>query len=255
MRSWWLLPLLALLPLPASAGRRPYLWSYDLPTVPDGDVEIETWLDFIASMPKVDHWRWWLGPRWAPHETLELSIFTIVVHEEDASQSPARSATELWAEQLELRWRFFTHKRAGALTLQPGTRIAIVHDRAHQLSLQLGWADRVGRFGFAAQVGYAGGVGGSSPAQDYQWIVYSAGISVDAIKGQIAAPLQFGVELYGQGVVSGTNDFNNLPGSTLNLGPTLCLAKGRLWLSAGSLFGLTTASPSLFFRGIIGLAL
>jgi hypothetical protein len=238
-------------PQVAHAGRRAYIIDYDVPTVPDGDVEIETWMDFISIKPGVNDWRWWIGPRWAPHETVELVALTILTQENTSTSSRA----ELWAELIDVRWRFFSHPRAGTLTLQVNARIAVDKYLAHQLSPQLGWATHVSRFNFAAQVGYAAGFAGPTSASDYHWIVWSAGASIDLVKGEIAPPLQLGVEAFGQGVITGQNDFTHTSGSPVNLGPTLAVAKGRLWLSAGALFGLTADSPFVFVRGIIGLAL
>jgi hypothetical protein len=242
--------LIALIPLSANAGRRPYVMGYDDPLVPDGDVEIETWLDFISQNQAPSVWRWWIGPRWSPYETVEVLFLTNF--EEDLV---AGSKAELWAEQIDLRWRIFSHKRAGRITLQLNARIALVSDLAHQLSPQIGWSDRVGRFSFAAQFGYAAGFAGPTTTSDYQWLVWSAGAAFDVVKGEIAPLFQLGVEAFGQGVLVGHNDFNSTPGSTVNVGPTLALAKGRLWLSLGALFGVTAASPFAFTRGIIGVAL
>ena len=182
------LTALLLLPLPAIAGRRAYLVNYDVPTVPDGDVEIETWIDFVSTAPPANQWRWWIGPRWAPHESIELAAFTIVVSDNSVMGTTKVSATELWAEQLDLRWHFFSHPRAGVFTAQFNARIAVVSDLPHQLSPQLGWATRLGRFGLAAQLGYAGGFGGSGPWPNYHWIVFSAGASVDVVRDESRHP-------------------------------------------------------------------
>lgn len=245
---------LLLLPLSAQAGARPYLINSDVPQVPEGDVEIETWIDNIrtpSSMDGANMWRWWIGPRWAPFENVEVAAFTIV--SQDAAEQDA--AAVLWAEQLALKWRFYSHKIAGSFTLQLCSRIAIYNELAHQISPQLLWATRLGRFGLAAQVGYAAGFGGPSPDDNYHFISWSAAASVAAIKGQITPPLQFGIEAFGEAMLAGNNDLTGLPGSTVNLGPTVALAKGRLWMSAGVLFGLTETSPFAFVRGIIGVAL
>lgn len=237
-------------PGPAAAGRRPFAVSYDTPLVPDGDVEIETWIDYAINRQAPNQWRWWIGPRWAPHESIEIAAFTIIAQDQGQGQG-----AELWAEQIDLRWRFYSHPVAGNLTLQFNARIAMEYWLPNQLSPQLGWSTHVGRFGFAAQLGYAGGFTGPPQDINYHWIVWSAGASFDVVRGEIAPPFQVGVEAFGQGVLAGNNEFTGVSGSTVNLGPTLAVAKGRLWLSIGALMGLTAASPLAFVRGTVGVAL
>src|SRR5215831_5364481 len=111
---------LVLLAGTARAGRRPFLYAYDAPTVPEGDVEIETWLDFIhpRHAGQLDEWRWFFGPRWSPTASVELSAFTSLAQ---TVQPP--SVTELWAELLEARWRVLQSEPFGSLTLQIDLRI------------------------------------------------------------------------------------------------------------------------------------
>lgn len=242
-----------LLPLAANAGRRPYLVGYDTTNVPDGDVEIESWGDYLWNRSGWNSgWRWWIGPVWAVTETLELSAFTSL--EQDVTGPATPSSAQLWAELLTARWRAWTH-RYGRLTLQLDGRIAVANDLPHQVSPKIGWASHIGRFGFTAQVGYAAGFAGPSSASDYHWITWNAGAVVDVVKGEIAPPFQIGVEAFGEGVIVGKNDLSGQAGSTVNVGPTIAVAKGRLWLSAGALFGVTNTSPVVFFRGVVGLAL
>lgn len=235
----------------AQAGRRPFAVSYDTPMVPDGDVEIESWVDYLLNRQAPNQWRWWIGPRWAPFENFEVAAFTIVAQD----LTRGENAAELWAEELHFRWRFFSHPVAGNLTLQLNTRIAMEYWLPNQLSPQLGWSTHAGRFGFAAQLGYAGGFTGPPQNASYHWIVWSAGVSFDVVRGEISPPFQLGIEAFGQGVLAGNNEFTGVAGSTVNLGPTLAISRGRLWLSIAGLVGLTEASPLAFVRGTIGVAL
>jgi hypothetical protein len=236
----------------AQAGRRPFLYAYDTTAVPDGDVEIESWLDYIdaraAQVP--DAWRWWIGPRWAPTDGVEVMALTALQQSATASAS-----AQLWGELLEARWRVLASPAAGNLTLQLDLRIALSADIPHQLQPQVGWAKRAGRFLASAQAGYARGFEGPPGKATYDWITWRAGVAVDAVRGEISAPLELGVESFGEATVQGRSDQQTGGGSVTTLGPTVSVAHGRLWLTAGVLLGLTDESPRALVRGIIGLAL
>ena len=238
----------------AQAGRRPFLYAYDVPTVPEGDVEIESWLDFVRSrrnpMGLGDEWRWFIGPRWAPVDGFELSALT-------AFAQTVGQGSELWAELIEGRWRIWRSEGGSSLTLQLDLRIALAFDIPHQLQPQLNWIKRAGRIVGSVQAGYARGFAGNESVNNvsYDWVTWRAGIAVDAVRGDVSAPLQLGIESFGEIVVNGKGDQLMGGGSTVTIGPTLSIARGRLWLSAGVLFGLLDESPVAITRGIIGLAL
>src|SRR5215468_7194253 len=102
----------------AQAGRRPFLYSFDVPTVSEGDVELETWLDYL------DRWRLWLGPRWSPVDGIEISALT------SFQQLEGAGSANLWAELVEARWRS-APTVAGSLMLQLDVRIALANDLPH----------------------------------------------------------------------------------------------------------------------------
>jgi hypothetical protein len=238
----------------AQAARRPYLYGYDTSSIPAGDVEIETWFDYM-NKPKVaaDEVRWWIGARWAPVEGLELALLTIVAQDLSPSQAGGNSA-QLWGELLELRWRALRFESVGDFSLQLDLRMALANDQPHQVSPSIGWAHKWGRLGASAQVGYAAGFAGSAENDHYHWLVWRGGMAVDVVRGQISPLLQLGVEGFGEATLSGFNDLVNVKGSTANVGPTLSVAKGRAWVTAGVLFGLTQTSPTALARLILGLA-
>lgn len=261
--------LLLLLPAPALAARRPFIVAYDTATLAEGDVELETWLDYYSLQTaepgtgKVGEWKWWLGPRWAPFEGVEVAALTVFA--QGFEPPPAGSAVQIWAELLEARWRVI-EGRFGGLALQLDLRIPIANDLPWQLAPSVSYSARVSRFTFAAQVGYAAGLPGAwgrwhddpndptVKADTYHWITWAGGAAVTAVEGMVGPLVQIGVEAFGQGVIAGKNDLTD-SGPTANVGPTLTLAKGRLWVSLGCLFGLGDASPAQFVRGTVGLAL
>jgi hypothetical protein len=242
------LTLLVLLAGSAEAGRRPWIFAEDTATVPDGDVEIESWIGFIDRVTPPGSWHWWIGPYWAPADGLEIAALTVIAQPYEG----ANGVAQLWFEHLSLRWRV-VERRFGALFLKVEGRIAFSEDVPFQVQPSVAWAKHAGRFGFAASFGYAAGFEG--PKQDYHWLVYRAAASFDVVKGELAPPFQIGAELYAQQVLAGINDLTADGRSSVMLGPTLAVARGRLWLTVGALAGLTEGGPKVMVRGIIGLSL
>ena len=264
---------LLIFPGSAQAGRRPYLVGYDTPMVADGDVELETWLDLVRA-PKPDEgeprgesqWRYWLGPRWSPYDGVEIAALAIWV--QDLTREDGSAVTEFWGELLEARVRVFQHETLGTAVVQLNFRIPITNDLPYQLSPSLNWMTRVGRLRLTAQGGYAHGWGvpdlkGTDVAgnpetikgedSDYEWIVWNGGAAVDVVRGEISTFVQLGVEGFGEHVLEGVNDLTDGK-STVNVGPTLSVAKGRLWFTGGALAGMTPDSPEVFVRGMTGIA-
>ncbi|MFT3843271.1 MAG: hypothetical protein QM723_40175 [Myxococcaceae bacterium] len=258
--------MLAVLALPilAHAGRRPFLIGHDETMVADGDVEVETWVDqwrnpglietplppgFLppkaSTAPFATAWVWWAGLYWSPHDDFEVRAFTSVLQRDNAGPT-------LWAELVSLRWRFL-HGDFGSLVAQIDLRIPILKGLLWQASPTLSWSKKLDRFTFHAQAGWASSFrGGKLPSQ---WFTWDAGAAVDVVKGEIAPIVQVGAEAFSEVMYRGANDFNNRPGGTLNVGPTISFAKGRLWFTGGALFGVTPDSPKWLIRGMVGLAL
>jgi hypothetical protein len=245
-RSMLALALL-LMPQAALAARRPFVVTYDSSTLAEGDAELETWLDLVWNEHSASKWRWWLGPRWSPFEGVEVAGLTVL-------QQEYGSTLELWAQLVEGRWRVF-QRPFGALALQLDFRVPLASDLQWQLSPSVSWSSHISRVLVAAQLGYAAGISGPQAKPPYHWIVWSAGITVDVIKGESAPLLQIGAEAFGEGVLVGANDLNGLRHSTMMLGPVISIAKGRLWASLGFLFPTLDFNPQLFMRGVVGLVL
>ena len=247
-----LLLLLLLFGFDAQAGRRPWIFAEDTATVPDGDVEIESWVGFVdRGDEKPGEWHWWIGPYWSPIEQLEFAALTAM---RQPYENPSNNNFQLWVEQLSLRWRV-VERKFGALFLRVEGRIAFENNVPFQVQPSIAWAKHVGRFGFAASFGYAAGFEGGGDNVRYDWLVYRAAASFDIIRGEVVSPFQIGVELYSQEELSGKNDLTGDKRSSTLLGPTLAVAKGRLWLTVGTLAGLSAGGPTLVVRGIIGLSL
>ena len=250
--------VLLVLPAIAHAGRRPYLVGYDTPIVADGDVEFETWLDLVraprpgAGEPRGEsEWRYWLGPRWSPHDGVEVAALAIWV--QALTRVDGTSITEFWGELLEARVRVFQHEKLGTAVVQLDFRIPISNDLPYQISPSLNWMTRIGRLRLTAQGGYAQGWGSIAEDPNYKWIVWNGGAAVDVIRGEVSPLVQLGVEGFGEHVLDGINDLTDEK-STINVGPTLSVAKGRLWFTGGALAGKNSDSPEVFVRGVTGIA-
>jgi hypothetical protein len=250
MRTIMALALLATLASTARAGRRPWIYAEDTSMVPDGDVEIESWVGYLLSNPNnPDAWHWWIGPYWSPVDGLEVAALTVITQPYDDSKT---SSAELRFEHLSLRWRVIERK-FGSLFLKLEGRLSFADDMPYQLQPSIAWAKHIWRFGFAASMGYAAGFQDKKAV--YQWLTYRAAISFDVVRGEVAPPFQLGLEMYSQEQLVGLNDLTGKKSSSVVLGPTLAVAKGRLWLTLGALAGLTHDGPRVFVRGIIGLSL
>src|SRR5262249_17518776 len=133
----------------ALAGRRPFLYAQDAATVPEGDVEIETWFDVVSQKVAAspDLWRFWWGPRWAPFGGVEVVALMSLQQQENAD------AVGLWAGLLEGRWRS-TPAPLGSLMLELDLRLGLDPNLPHQIQPQVGWTHASGRFVESLQVGY-----------------------------------------------------------------------------------------------------
>jgi len=258
-RAFALLILLILSSGRASAGRRPFLFTEDATMVPEGDVELEFWLDYVnLDVSTSDKWRMWLGPRWAPFERLEVAALTSWQQLDDGGSG----GSSLWAEQFEARLRALTLGQRVSLFGILNYRIGFAPGVQSFLSPQIGVAARLRRFNLAAEVGYLFGFRRlRAPAPDIpvkDSFPFRAGASYEIIHGELAAPVQVGVEIAGERLTEGSLNDVGGPGSAhlspANVGPTVAVAKGRLWATAGVLFPLNQ-QPTAYFRLIIGVAL
>src|SRR5262245_26668140 len=128
----------------AEAGRRPFLYAHDAATVPEGDAEIEIWLDHINqhAIPaplNVDLWRFWFGRRFSPIDGVEIAALVSM------QQSDPGGAAGFWGGLLESRWRS-APRPVGSLALELDLRVGMDPNLPHQIQPQLGWVRRGGRF-------------------------------------------------------------------------------------------------------------
>jgi hypothetical protein len=225
----------------ARAGIRPYIWTWDTQIVPQGDVELEQWLWVRGKAPAnpsavADYWLWW-GPVFGLTEHLEVAV---------PFQTLARSSPQsFWIESLEVdaRYRIFSRNDDGKF--QPLIRAAF-----HQAVRSPGLYSRVDAnavlsYGSLSELHATADLGtriflpflSASTAAPRVQLTYAAGVSYPLTE-----------ELHGAVEVFGEVDVANPP-STTDLahhfvGASVGYQKGRVWLTAGMLVGLTPLFPT-----------
>ncbi|NNB88674.1 hypothetical protein HJC10_10835 [Corallococcus exiguus] len=219
---------------PAQAGRRPYIWTFDTEIVPKGDVELEQWLWVRGRAPAEPerssvYWIWW-GPVLGLSQHLELAIpFQVRAQ---------RGVTQLESFEADFRYRLFP--RGDDRAFQPLVR-AVWHQAIHTTGPSRVDVDLVGSYQWesglratvdlGAQVGIPALRGDEGPARLLG--AYSAGVSYPVIEDE----LRLSLESFGEFNVK---DSGQAP--HLFVGPSLAWTFGRMWVTAGTLVGLTAVA-------------
>lgn len=219
---------------PAHAGRRPFIWTYDTEIVPKGDVELEQWLWARSRAPAFPerpsaYWLWW-GPVIGLSQHLELAIpFQVRAN---------RNATELESFEADFRYRLFP--RGDDRAFQPLVR-AVWHQAIHTTGPSRVDLNLVGSYQWESglravldlgtQVGIPGLRGGDAPVRVIA--TYGAGVTYPVI----ADELRLSLESFGEFGLRGTSADPHL-----FIGPSVGWTFGRMWVTAGTLVGLTPIS-------------
>ncbi|NVJ08312.1 hypothetical protein HUW63_24120 [Myxococcus sp. AM001] len=220
---------------PAQAGRRPFIWTFDTEIVPKGDVELEQWLWARSRAPSAPdrpsvYWIWW-GPVIGLSQHLELAIpFQVRANQTD---------TQLESFEADFRYRLFPRGDDGAF--QPLVR-AVWHQAINTPEPSRVDVDLVGSYQWdnglrttvdlGAQVGFPSLRGDEGPTRILG--TYSVGVAYPVIEDE----LQVSLESFGE---FGLKDANQDP--HLFVGPSVAWTFGRMWITAGTLFGLTAVAP------------
>jgi hypothetical protein len=226
----------AVLPAPAEAGRRPFIWVYDTEIVPKGDVELEQWLWARGHPPGVSgqdarYWLWW-GPVFGLTQRLELAVPFQVQATRDSTRLDSfdadlrlrlfpRGDDSPWQALLRVAWHQSIHgerpSRVDANLVQ-----SYELESGLRLVLDLG-----------AQTGSPTFRGGSGPVQ--LLATYAAGASYPLLgEGELRASLEAFGELPLQGLPTAQHHF---------VGADLAWTFGRTWVTLGVLVGLTPLFP------------
>ncbi|KFA90532.1 hypothetical protein [Archangium violaceum] len=226
---------LAVLPTPAEAGRRPFIWVWDTEIVPKGDVELEQWLWVKSRAPGVpertsNYWVWW-GPVFGLTQRLELAVpFQVLA---------TRERTQLESFDADLRLRF--NPRGDDSPWQGLLRVAY-HHTIHTTQPPRLDANLVQSFetegglrlvlDLGAQVGLPALRGQEGPVRLLG--TYAAGVSYPLIEDELRASLEAFGEIPLQGIPGGQHHF---------VGADVAWTFGRTWVTLGVMVGLTPLFP------------
>ena len=233
---------LALLPTAAHAGRRPFTWAYDTTIVPDGEMELEQWLwmrgrNVEDPQLPAHYWIWW-GPVFGIGDHLELNLpFQIIStggggtwlddFEVDLRyRLKPRLNNDNWQTLFRVAYHIPTAKVQPYSTVSSGNRIDVNivnsydFDSGVHLTLDLG-----GKIGLAPLTA-AGGEASFLGTVDLG-AAYPVGDEV-----RLAAETFAEVPIANYG---GTAHWF--------AGPSVEWTRGRMWITAGVLVGLTPLLP------------
>ncbi|MEN9799250.1 MAG: hypothetical protein RL653_2946 [Pseudomonadota bacterium] len=225
---WWVVTAAVLACVPAEAGKRPYIWSFGTETVPEGVVELEQWMWSKSRVPasptsRAVNWLWW-APVFGVSQHLEVAVPFQV-------RAGAGRPTELESFELDARLRLkprtsqdpfqLTFRGAWHQPTSGGQRRVDVNlisswtfDNGAQLLLDVGGLVAVSGASVVGTVDLAG----SLPLTD---------------------ELRAGVELFSEVPLRGPAGVTPHP----FVGPSLEWTRGRFWVTAGVLVGLTPLFP------------
>lgn len=221
---------------PAQAGIRPFIWTWDTKILAQGDVELEQWLWARTQAPAApavpsSYWIWW-GPVFGLNQHLELALPFQVQADRDST----------WLESFEadLRWRIFSPNDEGKL--QPLVRAAfhqVIHAPGTHSRLEL---NLVGSYGAQDELHAAVDLGtrisfpflGGSGDPVQVVATYAAGVSVPVL----FEGLRISGEIFGEIVAAGPPDQHHFVGASVSY------VRGRMWITAGSMVGVTPLFPT-----------
>jgi len=236
----------------ARAGIRPHIWTWDTNIVPQGDVELEQWLWVRGKIPGrgAAYWTWW-GPVFGATDHLEVAVPFQTVG--------TTSSFFLESFEVDARYRIFSRNDDGKL--QPLVRAAFHQaiwspDKYSRLD-----ADAVLSYGLRDELRVTVDLGAKvflpflappDPPPDpvRVQVTYAAGVSYPVLEW-----LRAGVEVFGEIDVAykPPPPAPQLPHHFV--GASLGYQKGKVWITAGMLVGLTADSPQFMPRLIWAVAL
>jgi hypothetical protein len=228
---------LALLPLPAHAGRSHFGWLYGTEIIPERGVELETWIleENKKGDEKIDETAFWWGVVFALTPHVELAITTEAAYEHVGDEGGVHFTR--WGGEVRYRPQSPDPIDAGpfATLFRLGAKRLIEARDAVRGEADIVASYQVGRV-FALVD--AGAILTRSPDVTAFEFRPGGGVSIRAVDD-----LRFGVESYAELIVKGDGV------SWLVVGPSVSLTHGRFWGAATygiGLFGIRD-SPRLTF--------
>jgi len=247
----------AVAPRAAEAGRRPFLFAYDSEIVPDGDVELEEWWWSESRIPTTEehvgrsalYW-FWFAPVFGLSNHLELALpFQIVA---------ASNTTAVQSFWVEGRYRFFPREKEGGF--QPLVRFSYrqaIQARVAPSSVDM---DLVVTYGKATELHLSldAGVSISLP-----WPENLPRPVTGTFSGGLAYPLSGEFRLSAEVLAEIQGNVASVPSNMSSFpryfaGGAVSWTRGRVWITAGTMVGLTglsAASPPFIPRLLWAVAL
>ncbi len=229
------LGLVLLLPTPAEAGRRPFIWAYDTEIIPKGGIELEQWLWVRSRSPEVPssparYWIWW-APIFGLTQRMEVALpFQI---------RSVRGNTQLESFEADLRLRLQPRGDDGPY-LQL-IRLVYHHaiDTAAPSRMDVNFVQSYGEpdglrlvLDLGAQVGIPALRGEQGTVQLLG--TYSVGATYPIVEDELRLSFEAFGELPLRGLSGEQHHF---------VGPSLAWTSGRMWVTLGTLVGLTPLFP------------
>lgn len=217
------------------ADRRSYVWTYEYLTMPKGETELEYYLDFKEKElndKTTSAWKHQLEIEHGLTDRWDMSIYQVFSQE---------NGEPLKYEELKLRTRYRLSE-AGKWFVDP--LIYLEYKKPSEVSsvdkleAKLILAKDFNNLNFAWNFIFERGIQSKAETE----VEYAVGLSY-----QFSPSLKIGLE--------GKGDLGESRNSKHYLSPVISLASGKLWISLGTAFGLTSKSDDFQFRYILGLSL
>lgn len=221
---------------PCLADRRSYVWTYEYVTMPKGAAEIEHYL--TLKLPDFDRnnihtWEHRLEVEFGLTDRWDVSIYQIFEQKNNGS-------FKYNALQLRTRYRLF---EAGQYPLDPLLYLEYKRSadlkKPNKVEGKIISARDLGRLNIAfnfIEVASFGGVDSEFESE------YTFGASYE-----FQPAVKLGFELFG--------NFEFGDEAAHYIGPTVSLASGKLWYTAGGAFGITEHSHDFRIRALLGIGL
>jgi len=245
----------ALASAPAEAGRRAFLFAYDSEIVPEGDVELEQWWwsesriqagGDRATARAALYWIWW-APVIGLTNHLELALPIQII--------AGANNTTLQTFSADLYYRFFSREKEGGF--QPLIRASIHQAISARSAPSSGEVNLVLAYGKPSELHIAvnAGVTFSLP-----WPENLPRPATGSFGGGVSYPLSPGGEFRLSAEVLAEVQDPSMPLAFPRYfaGGAVSWTRGRIWITAGTMVGLTglsSASPPFIPRLLWAVAL
>lgn len=232
----------------ASAGRRPFTFTFDAETLNQGDLELEQWLWAKVQPPAplaTSAWVWF-GPVYGLTRNVEIALPWELV------ATPTQ--THLADFQIDARIRLFDRAPGeDERVFHPMLRLYYQFNFNHPISAGKPLNPFIGGNAVLA-VGDPAGAHATVDAGFYAdrgFDVRYTTLGVAYTHPIVDETLRVGLEYFHEVSLNATLD----PTRRFFVGPDVAFSRGQFWMTAGALFGITSSSPEMYPRLIVGASI